>query len=408
MDALWPDIPPRKLGVAVSGGGDSVALLKLLHSWAPTRGALLHVATVDHGLRAEAAEEAAFVADLSRDLGVRHDTLRWAWDGNGNLQAAARAGRYAALSQWAARLDLDSVALGHTADDVAETFLLRLARGSGVDGLARMRASFAGEDPGGDARFVRPLLGLGRGALRSYLDRIGLQWIDDPSNEDTRFDRVRARRALPLLAELGLDVDRLNDTAHRMEEARDALNWAAAQLADRAVTQQAGDLRIDLAPLATAPRELRLRLLSSALRWISGAPYRPRLSRLAALWEAVQGGEARQLHGCQLTPGDGGLCLSRDPAALRDLRAEPGALWDGRWQVIGPDIPGTHIAALGEGLGRVPGWRDTGLPRVSLVASPAVWWEDRLIAAPLAGMAAGYTAHLSPMRDNFRQFLLSH
>ncbi|MCF3595625.1 tRNA lysidine(34) synthetase TilS [Rhodobacteraceae bacterium LMO-12] len=403
-DLLQQDVP-RKLGVAVSGGGDSMALMTLVHGWAAARGCLLFVATVDHGLRAAAADEAAMVGDAARALGLRHDILRWQdWDGSGNLQAEARAARYHLLGEWAARHDLDAVALGHTADDVAETFLMRLARGSGVDGLAAMRGTTKRDD----VVWLRPLLEFSREDLRAFLRSEQIGWADDPSNDDSRFDRVKARQLLGGLAELGITRDRLGGTARMMGEARTALNWAAAQLADKAAVQQGGDVVLDLAACGVAPRETRLRLISGALRFVASAPYRPRLSQLEDALAAVAAGEVRQLHGCHLIPEAGVLRICREARAVNDEVCGIGGVWDGRWQVIGPDVEGGETRKLGDGLGACPKWRETGLARASLEASPAIWWGETLISAPLAGFAAGYSAHLVPERTNFREFLMTH
>ena len=159
--AFGPE-PPDKLGVAVSGGGDSTALLVLLDDWRRDGGPELAVATVDHGLRPEAAAEAAEVAALCGRLGVPHETLAWRWDGKGNLSDAARRGRLRLIAGWANGRGIGMVAQGHTADDQAETFLMRLARGSGVDGLAAMAARRTAEG----VAWVRPLLQVRRGEFR--------------------------------------------------------------------------------------------------------------------------------------------------------------------------------------------------------------------------------------------------
>ncbi len=405
LDDLFQAEPPRKLGVAVSGGGDSMALLHLLHGWAEAQGCLLQVATVDHGLREAAAGEAAIVAEAARGLGLRHDILRWeGWDGGGNLQAEARAARYRLLAGWAGRQGLDAVVLGHTADDIAETFLMRLARGSGVDGLAAMQGLSWREG----VVWLRPLLGFARDELRAFLRGREIDWAEDPSNDDARFDRVKARRALDELADLGLTRERLVATAGMMGAARAALDWAAAQLAYGAAVQQGGDVIIDLEECAKAPRETRLRLISGALRWVASADYRPRLNQLEEALAAVVTGQARQLHGCHLIPEAGGLRICREAGAVMDETCAIGGLWDGRWQVIGPDVEGAETRALGAGLSNCPNWRETGLPRISLEASPGVWWGETLISAPLAGLKAGYSAHLTSGRDDFRQFLMIH
>ncbi|WP_114967069.1 tRNA lysidine(34) synthetase TilS, partial [Alkalilacustris brevis] len=198
LDTHWPalagpgDDAPG-LGVAVSGGGDSVALLLLVADWAAARGVRLRAVTVDHGLREGAAQEAEAVARLCAELGIGHDILRWqGWDGQGNLQDAARRARQGLIAGWARDHGLAAVALGHTRDDQAETVLMRLARGAGVDGLSgmaplRLAVGLA---------WLRPLLDVGRAELRALLRARGVPWAEDPSNEDARFQRVRARRAL--------------------------------------------------------------------------------------------------------------------------------------------------------------------------------------------------------------------
>lgn len=231
--------PPDRLGVAVSGGGDSLALLYLLNDWRQEDGPALDVVTVNHGLRAEAADEAAMVARVAGALGLSHTTLRWDRPAPaGNLPHEARRARYALMADWARGRGIGTVALGHTADDQAETFLMRLARGSGVDGLAAM----AQHRRHLGLTWVRPLIWARRVALRDYLTARGLTWIEDPTNDDLAYERVRARQALPLLAPLGITHEGLIATASRLSMAREALGRAAQDLARRAVSFQAGDL----------------------------------------------------------------------------------------------------------------------------------------------------------------------
>ncbi len=381
--------PPARLGVAVSGGGDSLALLHLLADWRAAGGPALSAATVDHGLRPEAAAEASHVALICAGLGIPHATLRWQEGPQGNLMAAARAARYRLLCGWAAAEGLKEVALGHTGDDQAETFLMRLARGSGVDGLAGM----AGRREIGGIAFLRPLLAIPRQALRGYLGERGIGWAEDPTNADTAYDRTRARQALAALAPLGLTAETLSATAGWMARAREVLDDAARDLAARIARIEAGDVILDRAGLAAAREETRLRLVAGALRWISSAPYRPRLAALRAVLEGPGPAGRRTLHGCLLTEGRGTLRIGREFRAAAGASAAPGALWDGRWRVTGPFAAGDRIAALGtEGLRACPDWRATGLPRATLLASPAVWRGATLLAAPFAAPQAGWQA----------------
>lgn len=374
---------PGRLGVAVSGGSDSTALLCLLADWGS---AGLHVATVDHGLRAAAAGEAAQVAALCRQSGFSHDVLRWqGWDGRGNLMAAARAARYRLLAEWARSRGISDVALGHTRDDLAETLLMRLRRGAGLDGLAAMAATFEREG----VRFHRPLLGATRAQLQALLTERGMSWAEDPTNDDPRFERARVRAGM---AALGLDAAPLAEAALALREAREALEHVAAQAAGACVTLDRGDVLIARRLFADHPREIIRRVMRAALGYVSGAGYAPRGAKLAAL--LIWPERPRTLAGCRIIPHQGHLRVTREWKAVAGLRAAPGALWDGRWLVEGP-AEGRHVAALGEaGLGLCPDRRATGLPAASLMASPAIWEGASLVAAPLAGLEGGYRARL--------------
>ena len=393
---------PDRIGVAVSGGGDSVALLWLLSDWAACGGPAVAAVTVDHGLRAEAAGEAAWVGRLARRLGATHDILHWrgaaAALSGGNLPDLARRARYALIGDWALSRGIGVVALAHTLDDQAETVLMRLARGSGVDGLSAMRIWRRD----GPVAYVRPLLQVRRDTLRDYLRAKGAGWCEDPTNDDTDYRRIRARRALATLAPLGLTVETLAATADRMALASDALWRVARDLAERAVSGEAGDLLIDEPALLAAGEETRLRLFAAALQWVGGDIYRPRFEALRAALEALSG-RPRTLAGCAFWrdsgPGGPRLRVAREAAA-----APPpvplGSVWDGRWRIEGPDAPGapagTLTGALGpRGLALCPGaTRRTGLPRPTLLASPAVWKGGELIAAPLARRDARWRAVL--------------
>jgi tRNA(Ile)-lysidine synthase len=245
-------VPGRPLGVAVSGGPDSVALLLLAHAAFP--GAVI-AATVDHGLRPEAAEEAALVRRLCNQLDVSHDTLSGTVSATGNLQQGARELRYALLADWA-RGRTGWIATAHQQDDVAETFLMRARRGAGVGGLAAMAAA----RPLGEALLVRPLLGWRRERLLGLVAGAGIAPVRDPSNQDPRFDRARIRA---LLAESGdLPADRLAAAARNLRDAEDALAWALNREWTARAALAGNIVTIDPAGL---PRELRRRLADRAV-----------------------------------------------------------------------------------------------------------------------------------------------
>lgn len=393
--ALAAHNPPGPVGLAVSGGGDSMAMLHLAaRSLGPDA---CHVITVDHGLRAEAAADCAFVAAAAAKLGMPHHIADWRWDQQGNLQAAARAGRWALIADWARAKGLGSVWMGHTEDDQVETLLMRLARGSGIDGLAAMYP-FARR--GGQPLF-RPLLRIARADLRDWLRVEGLTWREDPSNDDPRFDRVRARQMLPQLSSLGLTRKRLLQTVDHMQAAHLSLQEAARVFATAHIRQDAGDLIYDAAAVDLSRADAPRRVMSAGLCWIAGKAYRPRFEALCrAVGKAAKGGTAT-LAGCRISPApDGGVRLTREAAATTEVvhrGANPaqGIVWDGRWYLAGPLCAGLRIAALSEdGIRQCPDWRAVAMPRASVLASPAVWEGAQLLAAPLAGLSNGWSARI--------------
>ena len=243
--------PDARIGLAVSGGPDSLALLLLAHEAIPGR---FEVATVDHGLRLASAAEAEAVAALCERLAVPHTTLRPVVATTGNLQANARAARYAALGDWAKARGLAAIVTAHHADDQAETLLMRLNRGAGVRGLAGMRgAATVPGHPG--LPLLRPLLGWRKAELEAVVAQAGIVPTRDPSNVDLRFERARVRAELA--AAPWLDPASLADSAAHLGEADAALDWAAAREWDEQVEHGEGSLTYR--PLA--PRAVRLRVL---------------------------------------------------------------------------------------------------------------------------------------------------
>lgn len=339
------------------------------------------VATVNHNLRAGAVADCAMVAQVCAGLGLQHDVLHWHWSGQGNVQDAARQGRYGLLADWARAAGLQAVAVAHTQDDLAETFLMRLARGSGLDGLAAMAPV---RDMAG-MRFIRPLLAAGRDDLRAWLAAQGLIWADDPSNDNPRFARVQMRAALPQLEQLGLGVARLAETAQHLAEARAALTTFAAQAAARIVTLDRGDVVIAADGFAELPDETRRRILQSALRYVTRAPYPPRADELSRVMAAALQGGAATLGGAMLTHHRGKIRVIREFRAVAETACDWGQIWDGRWQISGPAKAGYQLRALGQhGLSLCKDYRDQGLPYAAQVAGPAVWDQGDLVAAPLA------------------------
>ena len=302
LAALWTGNGP--LGLAVSGGPDSLALLLLAHAARPGRVA---AATVDHGLRSANAEEAAMVAALCARLGIAHATLPVAL-GEGNVQAEARAARYAALAQWLEREGCTALATAHHADDQAETLLLRLNRGSGVAGLAGVRAR--GLVPGTRLPLVRPLLGWRRSELAEVVAAAGLIAADDASNRDDRFDRARLRKAM--VAADWLDVPALAASAAHLADADAALDWAAAREWQEGVTRAP----MGLVYRPQAPRAVALRVLARIVAELDDTV--PRGSALARLFDSLVARQPASIGNLVARPLPEGWSFSKAPARRND------------------------------------------------------------------------------------------
>lgn len=396
---------PDPLGLAVSGGGDSMAMLHLAVQWAKRANVGLRAVTVDHGLRPEAAGEAKFVAKVCHDLGVPHDTLKWDHDTlAGNLQDQARRARYRLMADWAKEHGITAIALAHTEDDQAETFLMRLAREAGVDGLSGMQKRRKADG----ITWLRPLLVASGDDLRSLLTRSGHAWREDPSNQNTRFERVKARQVMTALEPLGITADKLAGVASQMWMARQALDVQTLKAATDFVTVDRGDLVISWKGFLLLPPEIQRRLLQASLRWVSSAEYPVRSQKLTDFEVKLIEGEQATLSGCIAFPEEETVRITRELKAVSKTVCASDQLWDGRWRVEGAPV-GTELRALGEvGLPQCPDWREAGLPRRSLLASPAVWQDDELIAAPLAGLENGCSAKLARGDDSFYSLIISH
>ncbi|MBM6579638.1 tRNA lysidine(34) synthetase TilS [Microvirga sp. BT689] len=283
---------------AVSGGPDSIALMHCLARWASTgRHPPIFVATIDHGLRPEAADEAAFVAAEASALNLPHRTLPWTGEKpKAGIQEAAREARYRLLVAHAREAGASHLVTAHTLNDQAETVLMRLSRGSGLSGLSGMRR----ETDRQGIRHVRPLLDLPKSLLVESCRVRGWRFVVDPSNADERYARVRWRRLMPLLAEEGLTAGRLARLAERAAQADEALAIKAREALARGEPHlEREGLSFQAAILAEEPFEIALRVLEQALYQVGLGLENIRLHRLEAcverLRQAAGAGEALSL-----------------------------------------------------------------------------------------------------------------
>lgn len=256
-----PVTPDERIGIAVSGGADSMALLSAAQACWPGQ---LEAASVDHGLRPEAREEAEMVSRWCRAAGVPHRVLTVASALQGNIQAAARQARYALLEEWRTERGLAWLMTGHQADDQIETVLMRLGRGSGVGGLASVREQ--------RAHVLRPLLSERRATLRRYCEARAIPFVDDPSNDDDRFDRVRLRKVLESGGTL-VDPDGVARSVGALAEAETALAWMTDRIANDFLDLSDGLVTLRRADL---PNEILRRLLLRMIEYLHPEAEKPR------------------------------------------------------------------------------------------------------------------------------------
>lgn len=385
-----------KLLVAVSGGADSMALLHLL---AGSGRKDVFVVTIDHGLRAESAAEAAAVAASAAELGYQHRTLVWPGAAKGAaLQDRARAARYSLLAECAAQEGRDAILTAHTADDQAETVFMRLARGSGPAGLKGMAAhSMIACEAGPPVRLLRPLLWARRATLRAFLENEGCRFSDDPSNDDPGFERVRVRALLGALQEQRIvTIEALCGAAWRSADVVSELATAqeAAFFNADGWFSGLGAISLDARAASRLPTGLAARLI----RAVSGEDYPPDAAAADAAMQSAAAAGGATLGGALLKRQGRELWVTREPAALlgRDgappygpAFVEPGEsrLWDGRFILRNHGSKAADVRALGaEGVAELGARR--GLypaPDAALLAAPdCLFSQGPVHATPLA------------------------
>ena len=384
---------------AVSGGPDSTALTLLARRWldaAPESAPQITVLTVDHRLRDTSAAEAAWVAHLAARLGFPHRIL--AWEGakpKTGVQAAARSARYDLMTSFCRGRAIPAIATAHTLDDQAETFVMRLARGSGLDGLAAMavKSRRSGID------LLRPLLGVTRARLIDFLRAEGQDWIEDPSNRDKTYERVRVRGALAAAEKLGLARDSLALSAARLGRARDALEQMTAEfLAANLTVHCEGFGEMPLDTLLLAPEDVALRALARITLAFGGRAAPPQLAKIEAAYKKL-GRHPRTvtLGGCEIGLHGDRLTVAREfgrmDRSTHPLSPGERLLWDGRFTVslaataaqpafllpLGPD----GLRALKAAKGRLG-----PMPRATALTLPSLWRNSALCFVPFVSFAA--------------------
>jgi tRNA(Ile)-lysidine synthase len=385
----------RRIVLAVSGGPDSLALLHLAARVRGELGVSFTVLTVDHGLRAASRDEALMVARQASQLGLPHAIL--GWEGgeprSASLQARARTARYDLMAAYCHAHDIPALVTAHHLDDQAETFLMRLKRGSGLDGLAAIpeQGAWAG------IVVLRPLLDVPKARCIATLDAAGVGFVCDPSNADPRFERARVRENTDALAALGLTPEALALSARRLRRAREALDAAAQSfLAANSETSEAGYALVDREALASAAQEIALRALAQLIGAVGGGETPLQLAKLEALLAALQAhpGKAHTLGRCRIEPASGRLGIFREVRGeglpVTELLPGERALWDNRFRIeLGADEPEPiMVKALGDcGFRELCGRNALAgsLPRLAGRTLPSCWRGGILLGLPMLG-----------------------
>ena len=367
-----------RLLAAVSGGSDSMALLHALHALRESMALELHVAHFDHNFRPEAKEDALFVAEAAAALGLpliteHGDPMAYQREQRiSSFEAAARELRYAFLGRAAAQAGASAVALGHHADDQAETVLMHLLRGSGLDGLRGMGplTRWSSADGQQQVNLFRPLLALTKEQLADYCRRQGVAFREDPANRDCRFTRNRVRhQLLPTLREYNPRISQsLVRLAQAVDREADFLEAASDRIWGQLARLEPGAVHLDRSSLAAQPPALQARLLRRAYRELAGSSRRLQSAHVDAMMSLLTGEPGRQAvlpMGLRLTSTYHDLILARDEGAL------PSPLPLEGWHRLAPPDHGA-----GPMITDLPGWRvraewvgpQEGLPRDSLTA----------------------------------------
>lgn len=390
----------RHIACAVSGGADSMALILLLHAWQKQYPHISITAlTVDHQLRESSSREAHDVHRTLTDLAIPHVILTWKGEKpDSNIQAEARQARYRLMTEWCHQHKATCLLTAHHHGDQAETVLMRIVRGSGIDGMS----AIAEASIYNDITVIRPLLHASKEALQAYLTQQHVAWIDDPTNTHKRYSRTHMRHVIQQADTLlGLSPElltsRLASIAAHMQRAK---NYLDAQVLDyhrdAVIYRELGYAKISYESFTMLHEEIGLRVLRQVLCHISGNATSPRFEHLESMYSALIAGALTAkttLHGCIVWRRKGDIVVMREPhACIEQMVIDTPATyrWDGRFLC--------HVSCIGnysmltlKALGQ-RGWLsiqkhvDKEGYRIAdkqvLYTLPALWHDDQVVAVP--------------------------
>ena len=327
----------RSCGIAVSGGSDSMALFHMLTDWESSNKPEIIVASIDHGLRSESKSEVEFVKKACEMKKVEHFSLAPTTHLSkmpGNLQDNARSARYKLLRNWAIAKNLQCILLGHTLDDQEENLLIRFFRGSGVDGLVSMEEMV----PRSEILWIRPLLKFRKEELRNYLRNKNYSWVDDPSNHDDKYKRVKIRKLIKQLKHNNLITPNFVKTADHMLRASKLSREVAISNSKTLLSfNDVGQISFQVEKFSQLFEDSQYRILAGILSWFSGRFYKPRFSQLENIYNKIFNVNMKgsTLGGTVFKKKNGIVTVTRELGSIEEnfLVKNKKFIWDNRWLI---------------------------------------------------------------------------
>ena len=377
-----------KIALAVSGGRDSMALMCLVYRWKAhlALNIEIEVLTVNHNLRKTAEDECRFVKKIAKDYGFRHKELTWEHENiETSIQEKARNARYQLMLDYVREENIDTILTAHTSDDNIETFIMRLAKGSGLDGLKSIN-EIRYED---GIQIVRPLLSLSRSLTTEILRSTGNEWVDDPTNEDESFERVKIRNNISSLSSFNMSSDNLTKTIQRLARAHESIRFFTNLVSQELVElSELGHADVNFDKLRNYPKEIILRVLAKALTDINGGTVS--LSSLETVFtELIKTERSKTLNGCQIIPQKDKYLIVRENRGISpvEIKINERISWDGRFDVHLKSCDKSNIVidqiGNADDLGKmIDGTSFQSMPKCILRTLPGGFIKDKLVLLP--------------------------
>ena len=377
-----------RIALAVSGGRDSMALMYLVYRWKAhlALNIEIEVLTVNHNLRKAAEDECGFVQKIAKNYGFKHKVLIWEHEHvETSIQEKARKARYQLMLDYVREENIDTILTAHTSDDNIETFIMRLAKGSGLNGLKSIN-EIRHEDR---IQIQRPLLSLSRSLTTEILRSTGNEWVDDPTNDDERFERVKIRNNISLLSSFNISSDNLTKTIQRLARAHESISFFTNLVSEELVElSELGHANVNFDKLRYYPKEIILRVFAKALTDVNGGNVS--LSSLEAVFaELIKTERSKTLNGCQIIPQKNKYVIVRENRGISpvEIKINERISWDGRFDVYLKSCDNTNIVI--DQIGNaddlrkmIDGTTFQSVPNYVLRTLPGGFIKDKLVLLP--------------------------